>query len=883
MLLKRIAIRDLAGIVDVDLPDLSPGINVLVGDNETGKSTVLTALRAAIFYRHGSGARFVKDLAPYAKGARPEVDLHFSLGGMDYVLEKRFLQKPEARLQFGAQTLTGDAVEEKLAELFGFQPVSGMNFDREKHQGTFGLLWVEQGRSAHGLDLGEGRDAVAASLEAEVKQILGGDRGRDLIAAAKALRDRTFTTSGKVGSNSALAVAEKRLAGLDAALGEQRTRRKTLDETIDRLADRRRIAATFARDRVVETARAALAAAEAADRGLESRRRDLTEAVQAAEIATAAVERAADERARRLELRESYEKAVLAQQAAAGRLTEARRAAAASADEALPLSAAEAEAAAALEALRAELGDAERSGRQAELSHRLERLGEMLGASREAQGRLAAAQAGLRHASLDAKGLAAIQAADAARREAAIGRDAMAPVILLRPDPGRLARLSDAAPALDPERPLRITGRTRIVLDGYGALDVVPDAASETREADLARAEGVLRQLLAKAGVETLDAALRLREATIRQQADVREAEVELKARAPEGLPALEAEESLVANALAELSKSAGEGGDGKRATPARTVSVLRDEIGIAETRLAEARRALERRRASESGERTLLARAESQLETTSTEAERLGRLLAEAERHAADAALTERLAVAEAMRGARTAAAARMKEAFEATEPEVIRRDVERCRRSLENVERDLATVEEDIRNLEAEIRQTGGLAIGEEIARLAEEREVAAGELARLSLEAHAARLLHDTLKAAEARVRRTWFEPIRREVEPYLRLIHPGSAVELDDATLALTGLTRAGVAEDFQKLSTGAREQVAVVTRLALAQVLRRAGRPATVILDDALVNTDERRLERMHRVLERASEQLQILVLTCRESDFRGFGDRTFRL
>jgi uncharacterized protein YhaN len=70
---------------------------------------------------------------------------------------------------------------------------------------------------------------------------------------------------------------------------------------------------------------------------------------------------------------------------------------------------------------------------------------------------------------------------------------------------------------------------------------------------------------------------------------------------------------------------------------------------------------------------------------------------------------------------------------------------------------------------------------------------------------------------------------------------------------------------------------------VVTRLALADVIKKGGHPATVILDDALVNTDERRLERMHHVLRKAAEGLQVIILTCRERDFRDIGAPIFRL
>ena len=77
--------------------------------------------------------------------------------------------------------------------------------------------------------------------------------------------------------------------------------------------------------------------------------------------------------------------------------------------------------------------------------------------------------------------------------------------------------------------------------------------------------------------------------------------------------------------------------------------------------------------------------------------------------------------------------------------------------------------------------------------------------------------------------------------------------------------------------------GTREQVAVITRLALADILRTTNEPSVVILDDALVNTDEARLQRMHLVLRKAAENLQVLVMTCRERDFHDIGGKTIRL
>jgi uncharacterized protein YhaN len=74
-----------------------------------------------------------------------------------------------------------------------------------------------------------------------------------------------------------------------------------------------------------------------------------------------------------------------------------------------------------------------------------------------------------------------------------------------------------------------------------------------------------------------------------------------------------------------------------------------------------------------------------------------------------------------------------------------------------------------------------------------------------------------------------------------------------------------------------LSGGTREQLAVLTRLAFAELLLGQGRPATVILDDALAFSDDDRIESMFDVLMRAGQNVQIIVLTCRKRLFTRLG------
>jgi uncharacterized protein YhaN len=51
----------------------------------------------------------------------------------------------------------------------------------------------------------------------------------------------------------------------------------------------------------------------------------------------------------------------------------------------------------------------------------------------------------------------------------------------------------------------------------------------------------------------------------------------------------------------------------------------------------------------------------------------------------------------------------------------------------------------------------------------------------------------------------------------------------------------------------------------------------------VILDDALVFSDDDRIERMFDILTRAAERMQIIILTCRKRLLTRLGARMLRI
>ena len=149
----------------------------------------------------------------------------------------------------------------------------------------------------------------------------------------------------------------------------------------------------------------------------------------------------------------------------------------------------------------------------------------------------------------------------------------------------------------------------------------------------------------------------------------------------------------------------------------------------------------------------------------------------------------------------------------------------------------------------------------------------------LARVAREAQAARRLYEILNAEYKAARERLTAPVIERIRPYLADLFPGSEVWLDDE-LTLRGLRSAQTEEHFEALSGGAREQLSLLVRIGLAEVLG-AAESWPLVLDDVLVNTDAERIRRMQRALFNAARQMQILLFTCHGPLFDALGPDTF--
>ena len=135
----------------------------------------------------------------------------------------------------------------------------------------------------------------------------------------------------------------------------------------------------------------------------------------------------------------------------------------------------------------------------------------------------------------------------------------------------------------------------------------------------------------------------------------------------------------------------------------------------------------------------------------------------------------------------------------------------------------------------------------------------------------------VLGEAAREAEAR----YLAPLTNQLRPYISDLLGQAELELNSA-FSPSGLSRIGGQEEFGQLSAGTQEQLSILTRLAFADVLAAQGRPAVLLLDDALLYCDDVRLESMFTALERAAERFQVIVFTCHARAFDGLGGRAQR-
>ncbi len=188
--------------------------------------------------------------------------------------------------------------------------------------------------------------------------------------------------------------------------------------------------------------------------------------------------------------------------------------------------------------------------------------------------------------------------------------------------------------------------------------------------------------------------------------------------------------------------------------------------------------------------------------------------------------------------------------------------------REEAELTDRRVREFEAELRKAEGALEQTGGQQLDEQREQAKEAAEALARREQELELDYQAWQLLQETLSEAEkdgaAHLGSALVQPVSERIAD----LTAGRYGELAlGPQLDATGIELGGSEREFDALSVGTREQIALVLRLAIAEALG-----TFVVLDDQLTQTDDTRMEWTRRLLAQAAEASQVIVLTCHPLD-----------
>jgi hypothetical protein len=859
--IHRLALTNYRGIThrEIEFPD--HGVTVVSGHNEIGKSSMIEALDLLLESKDRSTKKDVKQVKPTHADVGAEVTAEISTGPYRFVYRKRFHKKCETELTVLAprrEQLTGDEAHDRVRTMLADTVDTG--------------LWqaqrVLQSMSTSAVPLA-GCDALSRALDiaagdaAALSELSGSEPV--LIERIDAECARYFTPTGRptgewAAVNDALKAAEEDVARCAAAVAEVDDRVRRHAVAAEELAD------LDARWEAVTARRTAAQAAADSVAALADQLRSVQSEAGAVEATSAAATAAHLERQR---LRVDAETRVTAVTAAASAAEQAAEAEALGREVVLAAGAAADEAAAALEASEQNLDAARQVVAQLAERDEFDRL-------RTRLTRIDAVHRDLEPVAVELSGIVLtdrlfrdIEAAAAAVELAAAQVELTSAVVEFTAEtdiellvgarsmrlaagqtysltaaeavavqlPGVLtARLTPGVTAADSQAKLAAAQQHLHDARTVGAVASVDDA----RAVDQRRRELISRRDQLTATLTGLDGGDDLAELRLRLQV-LTATSADVSGDAPAARAGLEAAEAQRRQAAAhrETQRKVAAAATAQLSERNTSATVSREKAENARTELAAVNQRLADARAV-IGDDELALRASSATDSARVAGERV-------------AALSASLAAATP-----AAVAAEFAAADAATVTLAARRD------EVAGVLRDVA-VELAVFGAEGRTGQLDAAQIT---------REHAAAAHARTRSRARAAQLLRSVMARHRDNTRLRYVDPFRTEVERLGRAVF-GPTFEVDvDSDLQIRSRTVDGRTVPYESLSGGAKEQLGLVTRLAVSALIAKED-SVPVVIDDALGFTDPERLIKMGAVFDLVGADGQVIVLTCTPERYSG--------
>ncbi len=862
MRITRVALHHWKGIENYALEDIDPGLNLILGDNETGKSRIADAIWFGLFESSKGKSTHKEALRSWEPTGDPKVEIDLEVGGSTYHLEKTFGQNShKTKLTAPGSTWLDEEAEAELASLLGIT-TSGTRQVKDEELGMWPLLWIRQfksGEEPHKSLTDDAKARLQELLSATVGEVAAGRIGQKLMEIALEERAKFYTETGR--PRSPVTDAEQSVNNVSQDLVEARKNREQLEESADELR-RVREEITNLEKRVIQT-RADLEQAErtAGDA------RNLKNKIDLQKGEATLLESKLKTKEGELETRREREKSLNTAQKEADNIRK---------DEVAPRDKEQTRLAGEVKAAEAALKEAtDEKSKARELARRAfdqkkrkeldERIGQFEDQLKKVKGlqkeilKLAEKIGSIR---IDKETLDTLKEIHTLCRSAldtltgASTRITVSALRELKVDGKKLAKGKTLQNTYSEHAVLRI--------DDVAELEVSPGGEDlDSLREEAVQLEEQLKDLLKEYGLKDLKAAEAMFEEKKQLAENQTTLESNLEVMCPEGVTRVESELKGLESERKIL------GDDDPDAPEEKAITSKLETAEIQETEKRETRDAVKEelsRVANELGK--FAERVEGYERQKSDLQELLGKMnpIEEIQKTQADAksAWETALATIKGLEGQ-----------YEVLGGDLAESDAKRLNKELAGLSEELGDMRQRRASLDANVKLLSGKDIHEKEQELLTRLEEVEKKQKDVNRNAAAAKKLADTLQECRAASQRRLQAPAAAAIQKHLQVLFPGIDVALDNE-LDVLGLQTANRTEELVDLSGGTREQIGMIVRLGLAELLAgEEGLP--MVFDDALTNTDFRRIEQMHRILFKAAEKLQIFIFSCHPEAFEGIG------
>ncbi|QNI85399.1 AAA domain protein [Synechococcus sp. PROS-7-1] len=180
----------------------APGLTLIGGGNETGKSSLVEAMHRTLFVRATATGAAVRDLRSAMHAGHPQIELDFEADGHHWSLQKSFSGAGgTCRLsRMGNPALLGAEAEDRLASLLGVEEIIGSRQVNRILPSRWAHLWVMQGLAGRNLLELDGShydlNGLIAALENQASESLQSPLDQHIHDQLEVLVSSSFTSRG---------------------------------------------------------------------------------------------------------------------------------------------------------------------------------------------------------------------------------------------------------------------------------------------------------------------------------------------------------------------------------------------------------------------------------------------------------------------------------------------------------------------------------------------------------------------------------------------------------------------------------------------------------------------------------------------------------------